>query len=573
MRMSGATALLRVLESHNIKRVFGYPGGCIMPLYDALLSSSIDHILCRHEQACAFAANGYARFSGELSVAIATSGPGATNLITGVADAQSDSVPMLIITGQVSSSLIGSDAFQETDVLGLSLGITKHSFLVNKADEVAPTIYQAIDIALSGRPGPVWVDITKDALQESTQYLTDIRSNSEANNSALHTNSDDVQAAEALRQCLQQSHKPLLFTGGGIAMAQATHALRRFIEKTQIPCVETLKGLGNAPANYLLDLGMIGMHGSRAANRALQECDLLICMGARFDDRATGKTDDFAPKASIIHLDADASEFNKNINTHQAFTCQLATTLDCFTEKHDPPLNISDWRKQCQELQQSFSLRDHGNEAPANNTGITGPQFLKHLEQIKPTNSIICCDVGQHQMWVAQHMTFNTSRHHLTSGGLGAMGFGLPAAIGACYAAQDNHESTQTAPIFAISGDGSFLMNVQELATLHRYQIPVKIIVLNNDYLGMVRQQQELFYNRQYSECDLSDNPAFEQVAQAFSIPNRLCEEQSQVGDCLNWLLAQPGPALLHVKIQPEENVWPMVPPGAANHQMLEKIS
>lgn len=568
MPINGATALLRVLESHNISRVFGYPGGCIMPLYDALLDSPIEHILCRHEQACAFAANGYARFSGELGVAIATSGPGATNLITGVADALSDSVPMLIITGQVPSSFIGSDAFQETDVLGLSLGITKHSFLVTRAEDIATTIKQAMDIAVSGRPGPVWVDISKDALLESTTLSFQSHHHTESTHHEINT-----RAAESLLHSLRQSRKPLLFSGGGIAIANATHSLREFIEKTQIPCIETLKGLGNATHDYPLDLGMIGMHGSRSANQALEECDLLICMGARFDDRATGKTDEFAPNARIVHLDVDASEFNKNIKTNHTHHCQLAPTLDCLTEKINESLNIDDWREHCLQLHQFYGFRKQPKESLQHNTGITGPQLLRQLEAMKPSNSVICCDVGQHQMWAAQFLTFNTSRHHLTSGGLGAMGFGLPAAIGACFAVQDHHGASNAAPVFSISGDGSFLMNVQELATLHRYQIPVKIIVLNNDYLGMVRQQQELFYDRQYSECDLSDNPAFEQVAQAFSIPNRLCEEQEQLDHCLSWLLSQPGPALLHVKIHPEDNVWPMVPPGAANHQMLEKNS
>lgn len=549
---TGAQAILKVLDEQGVDRVFGYPGGCIMPLYDALLESDIEHVLCRHEQGCALAADGYARASGRLGVAIATSGPGATNLVTGVANAMMDSVPMLVITGQVPSAAIGTDAFQETDVLGLSLGITKHSYLVTDPDDIPRVMNEAIDLAKSGRPGPVWVDVSKDALLAPTNH-PDTNSLWEPSISPART--EWRPSVARARLLMGAARRPLVYGGGGVSLARAEWAYRRFLEITGLPCVETLKGIGNAGRDYPWQLGMLGMHGSRAANTAVDEADLIICIGARFDDRATGKASAFASKAKIIHIDIDPSELHK---VKQADIAIAGPMTDILVELA-MPLDIAPWRGRCVTLkhQCGFTAQPHGEHH------ISGPALLRQLDATLPRDAVVTCDVGQHQMWVAQHMRFRQPRDHLSSGGLGTMGYGLPAALGAQFA---RPEST----VINVSGDGSFLMNVQELATLRRYELPVKILLLDNRYLGLVRQQQCLFYGERFSECALDDNPDFAQVARSFGLAARRLSAPSDITMALDWLLAQKGPALLHVIIPGEQCVWPMVPPGAANTAMLE---
>ncbi|MGF2686298.1 acetolactate synthase 2 catalytic subunit [Marinobacter sp. DUT-3] len=553
--MNGAQHILEAFHRHTISTVFGYPGGCIMPLYDALVDDvGVEHVLCRHEQGCALAADGYARASGKLGVCIATSGPGATNLITGVANAHRDSIPMLVITGQVPSGLIGTDAFQETDVLGMTLGIVKHSYLVDDADTLPAIMEEAIELAQSGRPGPVWIDIPKDLL------LTDVADTSCSRSEPQPTTSPDLTEALAM---LRTARKPLLYSGGGISLAHAEDNFRAVAESSAMPAVVTLKGIGNAGKHNPYNLGMLGMHGSRAANKAVDECDLLLVIGARLDDRATGKLDGFAPNAKMIHIDADAAEINKLRPADLAIRGDLNSILKALTKAlKDKPLAIGDWQKQCRTWHTTAGFHAADNEEAL--APITGPAFIRQLSRVAPDDTVIACDVGQHQMWVAQHYEFDHPRHHLTSGGLGTMGFGLPAAIGAQFAYRNS-------TVINVTGDGSFMMNAQELATIRRYNLPVKLIVMDNQCLGMVRQQQELFYNNRESQINLDDNPDFVAMARAFDIPALHIERTDQIRRGIETILAFNGPMLLHVAISREENVWPIVKPGASNREMIDE--
>lgn len=553
--MNGAQHILEAFHRHHIDTVFGYPGGCIMPLYDALVDDAVvEHVLCRHEQACALAADGYARASGRTGVCIATSGPGATNLITGVANAHRDSVPMVVITGQVPSALIGTDAFQETDMLGMALGIVKHSYLVEQADELPGVLEEAFKLASEGRPGPVWIDIPKDILLAEAGPAPTVHETPGV---------DEVVDASGVMAMLKASQRPLLYSGGGISLAHAEDAFRAFVDTSGIPGVTTLKGLGNAGKRNPNDLGMLGMHGSRAANRAVAECDLLLVIGARLDDRATGKLEAFAPNARTIHIDADAAEFNKLRPADLVLKGNLATILQALTSAvRQSPLAISDWQQTCCQWHTTGGFHAADNDDPY--APIHGPAFIRQLSRITADDTVIACDVGQHQMWVAQYYDFDHPRHHLTSGGLGTMGFGLPAAIGAQFA---NRDST----VINVTGDGSFMMNAQELATIRRYQLPVKIIILDNQCLGMVRQQQELFYNNRESQIDLDDNPDFLTMAKAFDIHALHINRSDQVRRGIETLLAYQGPMLLHVAIAREENVWPIVKPGAGNSDMIDE--
>jgi acetolactate synthase-1/2/3 large subunit len=553
--MNGAQHILEAFHRHNISTVFGYPGGCIMPLYDALVDDvGVEHVLCRHEQGCALAADGYARASGQLGVCIATSGPGATNLITGVANAHRDSIPMLVITGQVPSGLIGTDAFQETDVLGMTLGIVKHSYLPNNADDLPAILEEAIQLAQSGRPGPVWIDIPKDVLV------------AEANPSPLQTATQPKtprpDITNALRM-LRAARQPVLYSGGGVSLACAETHFREFAKTSGIPSVVTLKGIGNGGKHSPYHLGMLGMHGSKAANRAVDESDLLIVIGARLDDRATGKLSTFAPNAQLIHIDTDAAELNKLRPATIALRGDLNTILAALTaELKSRPLAIESWQQQCRTWNTTGGFNTADNEEPL--APITGPAFVRQLSRFTPDNAVIACDVGQHQMWVAQYYEFDHPRHHLTSGGLGTMGYGLPAAIGAQFA---DRNST----VINVAGDGSFMMNVQELATIHRYRLPLKIIILDNRCLGMVRQHQELFYDNRESQIDLDDNPDFVAMARAFDIPALHIERTDQVRRGIETILAYDGPMLLHVAIARENNVWPIVKTGAGNRDIIDE--
>ena len=548
--MNGAQYVVKALQDLNVSTVFGYPGGAIMPLYDALYDGGVEHLLCRHEQGAAMAAIGYARATGNVGVCIATSGPGATNLITGLADALLDSIPIVAITGQVASSLIGTDAFQEVDVMGLSLACTKQSFLVESFDELPQIIMEAFSVAQSGRPGPVLIDFPKDLQLADGHFPVFFLSQPELPKVAHH----DLEQAYSM---LAQAKKPVLYVGGGVGMADAVNELRQFVQVTRIPSVSTLKGLGAADAEHPYYLGLLGMHGAKASNYAVQECDLLVAVGVRFDDRVTGNLNAFAPHAKVIHMDIDQAEIGKLRQAHVALQGDLKTILPALQQE----LALDEWHQHIAEMKVTHANRyDHPGEP------IYAPLFLKQLSERKPHNTVVVTDVGQHQMWSAQHMSFTDPKNFLTSSGLGTMGFGLPAAVGAQMARPDDM-------VICVSGDGSFMMNVQELTTIKRKQLPIKIVLVDNQRLGMVRQWQQLFFDARYSETNLSDNPDFLVLASAFNIPGQRITDKSQVNDALDALLNSKGPYLLHVSIDELENVWPLVPPGAGNETMLEKVS
>ncbi|KGQ62240.1 acetolactate synthase 2 catalytic subunit [Gallibacterium anatis] len=549
--MNGARFITESLKAHGVTTIFGYPGGAIMPVYDAIYDSGLDHLLCRNEQGAAMAAIGYARASGKVGVCIATSGPGATNLVTGLGDAMMDSIPVVAITGQVASPFIGTDAFQEADVLGLSLACTKHSFIVQSIDELPEVMAEAFQIAQSGRPGPVLIDVPKDvqfAKIERQPLVYPVPQPPSVESSLL----------EQAKTLLQQAKRPVLYVGGGVGMADAVAELRHFVEITQIPSFSTIKGLGALPADNPYYMGMIGMHGTKAANYAAQESDLLLVLGARFDDRVTGKLDSFAPTAKVIHVDADIAEINKLRRADVAIRGDMKQLLQQLAM----PLQIDAWRADVQRLKQQYDF------TYAENSGDTliNPWWLLHtLSQKRDKNSVIATDVGQHQMWSAQHMQYFDPKNYLTSAGFGTMGFGLPAAIGAQKARPQDQ-------VILITGDGSFMMNIQELGSIKRGKLPVKILLLDNQRLGMVRQWQTLFFRGRHSETILDDNPDFLMLAQAFDIPGESIEKGSEVNDALDRLLNAEGPYLLHVCIHENENVWPLVPPGAKNDEMLEDI-
>ncbi|MBI0061112.1 acetolactate synthase 2 catalytic subunit [Gilliamella sp. M0320] len=554
--MLGTQWIVKTLKEKGITTVFGYPGGQIMPLYDALYDGGIEHVLCRHEQGAAMAAIGYARATGKIGVCIATSGPGATNIITGLADALIDSVPVIAITGQVPTTLIGTDAFQEVDVLGLSLACTKHSYLIDDATQLPNTLQEAFNLANSGRPGPILIDIPKDiqlAEHDYQTYLTPTTIKTPSDNSQLYPiSSNEIALA---KQMICQAEKPMLYIGGGVGLSNAIAEMREFMNSTQIPSVSTLKGLGVADLNNPYYLGLIGMHGAKAANLAVQECDLLIALGVRFDDRVTGKLNEFAKHAKVIHIDIDQSEINKLRQSHLGLQGDIKHVLPMLHQT----VSIKDWHERIKQLKAQHPTRyDHPGEA------IYAPALLKRISERRPVNSVITTDVGQHQMWTAQHMSFNHPQNFITSSGLGTMGFGLPAAIGAQMSRPEDM-------VICVSGDGSFMMNVQELTTIKRKKLPVKIVLIDNQRLGMVRQWQELFFNERYSETNLSDNPDFLMLAKAFDIPGQMISKKAEIEPALDNLFNSSGAYLLHVCIDELENVWPLVPPGAANENMLDK--
>ena len=549
--MKGAEFFVQAMEREGVEVIFGLPGGAIMPVYDALLDSNIRHVLVRHEQAAVLAADGYARATGKVGVCMATSGPGATNLVTGIANAFMDSVPVVAITGQVPTSLLGTDAFQETDIFGITLPIVKHNFLVKRPDDLPWMVQETFRVARSGRPGPVLLDLPKDVMSAEGDYL------SEPNGVREETPPPSPESLRSAVELLRRSRQPIIYAGGGIGMGRAVDEFRRFVEATRIPVVATLKGLGSLPTDHELFLGMIGMHGFRAANLAVQGCDLLLSIGARFDDRATGKLSTFAPSAKVIHLDVDPAEVGKLRRPDASVVGNLQSALRALSF----PIEIGDWQKEC-----LANKAKHAWSYDAPTKLIYAPLFLKQLsEALGAGETIIACDVGQHQMWVAQHCHFQRPEQHLTSGGLGTMGYGLPAAMGAQL-------GRPGALVINVTGDGSIMMNLQELATIKRYNLPIKIVLFDNRALGLVRQWQELFFTRRYSEVDLSDNPDFARVAESFGIPAFRVEYQHEVESAIDRLLSADGPMLLHVCIDQEANVWPLVAPGASNSEMLEGV-
>ncbi|MEE6075159.1 acetolactate synthase 2 catalytic subunit [Avibacterium paragallinarum] len=548
--MNGARLVTECLKAHNVDIVFGYPGGAIMPVYDAIYDSGLEHLLCRNEQGAAMAAIGYARASGKTGVCIATSGPGATNLITGLGDALMDSIPVVAITGQVASPLIGTDAFQEADVLGLSLACTKHSFIVQRIDELPEIIAKAFQIAQSGRPGPVLIDIPKDV-----QFAeTDLQPLTLPVEKPTALEPTELEKAVEL---LKNAKRPVVYVGGGVGMANAVPALREFLATTEIPSISTLKGLGAILPETPYYMGMVGMHGTKAANLATQESDLLLVFGARFDDRVTGKLDTFAPHAKVIHCDIDVAELGKLRRPDVALRGDLSEVFRALAMK----LDLADWHKEINKLKQDFDFRYAENQGKQ---PINPWWLLNTVSNQKAKNAIVVTDVGQHQMWSAQHMKHYAPENFITSAGFGSMGFGLPAAIGA-QKARPNDD------VILITGDGSLMMNVQELGTIKRGKTPVKIILLDNQRLGMVRQWQTLFFQARHSNTILDDNPDFVTLASAFDIKGERIESGEEVQAALDRLFASEGAYLLHICIPAEENVWPLVPPNACNVDMLEE--
>ena len=561
--ISGAHMLVECLVREGVDCMFGYPGGVTIPLYDVLYDRQIRHVLVRHEENAAFAAEGYARSTGKVGVCCATSGPGATNLVTGLVDALMDSIPIVAITGQVNSKLIGSDAFQEGDTFGITRSTTKHNYLVKRLEDLAQTVHEAFYVASTGRPGPVLVDITKDVFQAQGHYqpVTSIH----LPGYKVFTEGHTGQIRRAA-QLIEESERPLVYAGGGIIASGASGLLRQFVELADTPAVITLMGLGALPTAHPNFISMPGMHGSYASNMALQNCDLLIALGTRFDDRVTSSLAAFAPHAKVIHVDIDPAEIGKNrapdVPVVGDVSRVLARLVKMLREEPRPLAEklaaarrawwkrIRDWKRQ-HPLEPSFST-----------TEIKPQHLMAELDRASGGEAIVATDVGQHQMWAAQLLRFNHPRLMLTSGGLGSMGFGVPAAMGAQLANPDKL-------VFAIVGDGGFQMSIPELSTIAANGLPVKIVVMNNGYLGMVRQWQTLFYNNRLSGVTLDCFPDVEKLAGAYGFTGRTVEQPSELAAALDAAVREPGPYLLNVKVARTESVYPMVPAGAAIDEMV----
>jgi acetolactate synthase-1/2/3 large subunit len=561
--MSGARMLLECLVREGVECFFGYPGGVTLPLYDAVYDHPIRHVLVRHEENAAFAASGYAMATGRVGVCCATSGPGATNLVTGLVNALMDSTPLVAITGQVHSKLIGSDAFQEADTFGITRSCTKHNYLVTNLGELPQVVHEAFYIASSGRPGPVLVDIPKDVFQGQAHY-TPV--------SAIHlpgykvfTEGHTGQIRRAA-QMICDASRPLIYAGGGIISANATAELREFTELTGAPVVCTLMGLGGLPSDHPHFISMPGMHGSYAANMSLSHCDLLIALGTRFDDRVTGRLNAFAPHAKVIHVDIDPAEVGKNrtpdlpiVGDARRVLVKLNKLLAAMSpaDRCRNPAARERWWAQVRAWKQEHPL------APVfSDTEIKPQHLMAEIDRASGGRAIVTSDVGQHQMWAAQLIRFQEPRLWINSGGLGSMGFGLPAAIGAQFARPDKL-------VFSLVGDGGFQMSIPELATIAGNGLPIKIVVMNNGYLGMVRQWQTLFYNNRLSAVTLDAFPDAEKLAAAYGFRGRTVERPGELRAAIDEAVNEPGPYLLNVKVSPEENVYPMVPAGAALNEMV----
>lgn len=552
--MSGAELFIEALKKENVEVVFGYPGGAVLPLYDALYRNPIRHILARHEQAAIHAAEGYARVSGKPGVVIATSGPGATNLVTGITDAMMDSLPLVVFTGQVATGVIGTDAFQEADVIGITMPITKHNYQVRDLNELPRIIREAFHIATTGRPGPVLIDIPKDIATTVTEptFVTDVHLPGYQPNTT-----PNVLQIKKLAEAIAQAEKPLILAGAGVLHGKAAEELLAFAEETNIPVVNTLLGLGSFPADHPLFLGMGGMHGTYTANMAMYEADLLINIGARFDDRLTGNLQHFAPNATVAHIDIDPAEIGKNVDTHIPIVADAKEALQKLLDLELTAPEANEWRLHLKQSQKEFPLWQSEEEE-----GISPQQLTKMIHDVTSGEAIVTTDVGQHQMWTAQYYGFSQPNRWVTSGGLGTMGFGFPAAIGAQIAHPDD-------TVVAIAGDAGFQMTLQELGLVAELKLPVKIIIYNNQALGMVRQWQEKFYEERYSQSLLPCQPDFVQLAGAYGIKGYSVSTEEEAEQVLKEALTSREPVLIDCRIKRKEKVYPMIAPGKGLHEMI----
>jgi len=560
--MSGARMLLECLVREGVDCIFGYPGGVTLPLYDVIYDHPIRHVLVRHEENAAFAASGYARATGRVGVCCATSGPGSTNLVTGLVDSLMDSIPVVALTGQVSSKLIGSDAFQEADTFGITRSCTKHNYLVKNLQDLPAVIHEAFYIASTGRPGPVLVDIPKDVFQGQAHYSPVSSIHLPGYKVVTEGHTGQIRRAA---QMMWEARRPMVYAGGGIISSDASRELRELVELLDAPAVLTLMGLGALPADHPNFISMPGMHGSYAANMGMTHADLLIALGVRFDDRVTGRLSAFAPHAKVIHVDIDPAEIGKNRaadlpivgDAKRVLRKILKALQDTLAERERHAADRQAWWRQIRAWQNEHPL------APVFSDSEIKPQHLMvEIDRLSAGEAIVTADVGQHQMWAAQFIRFNHPRHWICSGGLGAMGFGLPAAVGAQFARPDKL-------VIAVLGDGGFQMSIPELATIASHGLPLKIVICNNGYLGMVRQWQTLFYNNRLCAVTMEAFPDIEKLGAAYGIPARSVDRPEQLAPALQVALREPGPYLLNVRVSPEENVYPMVPAGAAINEMV----
>lgn len=547
--------ILKALELEGVEQIFGFPGGAVLPLYNQLYDSPLKHLLVRHEQAAVHAADGYARVTGKPGVVFATSGPGATNLVTGIANAYMDSVPLVLITGQVASQFIGTDAFQEADITGITLPITKHNYLVKEIEELPSILSEAFYIASTGRRGPVLIDIPKDVFDQEAPFDYDQKCHIAGYNPTYSGHAGQINRAV---KAIRDARRPVIFGGGGLIRAGADQALRELAETAKIPVILSLMGLGAFPGNNSLFLGMPGMHGSVTANYALTETDLIIATGVRFDDRVTGKLESFAEKAKVIHIDIDPAEIGKNVNIDIPIVGDVRLVLEDLLRKLKPG-NTVKWLKQIESWQAKYPM-PLGSKGDKNSLL---PQFvIRELSRLSGPDTIVATDVGQHQMWTAQHFMIQEPKKFLTSGGLGTMGYGFPAAIGARLAAPDSR-------VICITGDGSFQMNIQELATAVNNNLDLTIALINNGSLGMVRQWQEIFYEKRYSHTILDKSPDFVKVAEAYGVRALRATTEEEATKAIMAAFQAKGPVLIDFVVNPEENVYPMVAPNHPINQII----
>jgi acetolactate synthase-1/2/3 large subunit len=557
VEMTGGEILINALIDQGVEVVFGYPGGVVLGVYDVIYKTpKFNHILVRHEQAGTHAADGYSRATGKTGVVLATSGPGATNTVTGIATAFMDSIPMVVFTGQVPSSMIGNDAFQEADIIGITRPITKHSYLVKDASELGDVIKEAFYIAESGRPGPVVIDLPKDMLFSKGTYS---KSSTKSYRGSYRINEDNKKAIKEAADLIATAKKPLIYAGGGVVTGNAWEDLRTLAYKTNIPVTTTLMGLGTFPESHPNSLGMLGMHGTWAANMAIQECDVLIAVGARFDDRVTGRVADFATKSKKIHIDIDPACINKNVEVEVPIIGDVKKILPDLIELVQE-IDTSEWMVVINKWRSDHPLRYLKRKDEI------APQYMiEKISEITSGDAIIVTDVGQHQMWAAQYYKYNHTRSWITSGGLGTMGFGFPAAMGAAIGCPDR-------TVFCITGDGGFQMTTMEIATAVDQKVPVKVAIMNNGYLGMVRQWQELFYGERYSHSHLEpSNPDFVKLAEAYGAVGLRATTPKELDEILKIAMEiHDRPVIMDIHVTQKENVYPMVPPGAAVHEMVD---